>query len=107
MNFLKRFVEKYPLIKNKYLITTLVFLGWILFFDKNNLVSQFEERQKLFELKKEKRYYQDEIRSTREQLDELMTDNVSLEKFAREKYLMKKENEDLFLVVHQQDTTRN
>jgi len=107
VNFLKRFVEKYPLIKNKYLITTLVFLGWILFFDKNNLVSQFEERQKLFELKKEKRYYQDEIRSTREQLDELMTDNVSLEKFAREKYLMKKENEDLFLVVHQQDTTRN
>ena len=105
MNFIKQLIEKYPLIRNKYLITGIIFLGWVLFFDKNNLVRQFEARQDLFELKKEKRYYQEEIRSTREELGELMTDNVSLEKFAREKYLMKKENEDLFLVIQQPDTT--
>ncbi len=106
MNFWKRLTEKYPLIKNKYLLTTLVFLVWILFFDKNNLLTQFGERQKLFELKKERKYYQEEIKSTREELRELMTDNVSLEKFAREKYLMKKDNEEIFLVVNEKDTLK-
>ena len=99
MNFFTQLTERYPLIRNKYLLVVLGFLVWIVFFDKNNLISQYEDRQALYELKKEKRYYQEEIENTHEQLNELMTDNRSLEKFAREKYLMKKDNEAIWLVI--------
>ena len=77
----------------------LFFLIWITFIDKNNLISQYQDRQVLYELDKEKRYYQTEIQITQDKLNELKTDNSSIEKFAREKYLMKKENEEIWLVV--------
>ena len=77
----------------------LVFLIWVTFIDKNNLISQYQDRQVLYELDKEKRYYQSEIEATQGKLNELKTDNRSIEKFAREKYLMKKENEEIWLVV--------
>jgi cell division protein DivIC len=59
-------------------------------------------QQKLDELNQEKKFYLDEIRADSTLTKQLMTDSAWLEKFAREKYLMKKDNEDLFLVV---DTT--
>ena len=77
----------------------LIFLIWVTFIDKNNLISQYQDRQVLYELDKEKRYYQSEIQTTQDKLNELKTDNSSIEKFAREKYLMKKENEEIWLVV--------
>jgi cell division protein DivIC len=76
-----------------------VFLSWIMFFDKNDLISQYEDRQALYELQKEKHYYQEEIISTRRKLDELLSDSKSLEKFAREQYHMKKPNEEIWLVI--------
>ncbi len=75
------------------------FLIWVTFIDKNNLISQYQDRQVLYGLDKEKRYYQSEIQTTQDKLNELKTDNKSIEKFAREKYLMKKENEEIWLVV--------
>ncbi len=77
----------------------LIFLIWVTFIDKNNLISQYQDRQVLYELDKEKRYYQSEIEATQGKLNELKTDSRSIEKFAREKYLMKKENEEIWLVV--------
>ena len=77
----------------------LVFLIWVTFIDKNNLISQYQDRQVLYGLDKEKRYYQSEIQTTQDKLNELKTDSRSIEKFAREKYLMKKENEEIWLVV--------
>ena len=91
--------EKYPLIKNKYFLVLLIFLIWVTFIDKNNLISQYQDRQVLYGLDKEKRYYQSEIQTTQGKLNELKTDSRSIEKFAREKYLMKKENEEIWLVV--------
>ncbi len=99
MNYLGILTEKYPLIKNKYFLVLLVFLIWVTFIDKNNLISQYQDRQVLYGLDKEKRYYQSEIQTTQDKLNELKTDNKSIEKFAREKYLMKKENEEIWLVV--------
>ena len=99
MNFFSQTLERYPIIRNKYLLVFLFFLVWIVFFDKNNLISQYQDRQVLYELDKEKRYYQSEIQTTQDKLNELKTDNSSIEKFAREKYLMKKENEEIWLVV--------
>ncbi len=87
------------LVKNKYFITTLVFLLWLSVFDRNNLISQYELSSTLQELKQQKNYYLQEIRKDKQTTHELKTDQKNLEKFAREKYLMKKEEEDLFIIV--------
>lgn len=94
----KRFL-KY--IKNKYIITLTLFVAWLLFFDKNDIVSQVELNRQLNELKKEKQYYVDEIARNKQDMFELQTNPKNLEKFAREKYLMKKDNEDIFVIVEE------
>ena len=87
------------LIKNKYFITTLAFLVWVSVFDKNNLVSQYSLTKSLLELKLQKEYYIKEIKADRKTANELKTNINNLEKFAREKYLMKKDGEDLYLII--------
>ncbi|MDI9340672.1 MAG: septum formation initiator family protein [Sediminibacterium sp.] len=87
------------IIKNKYFLTTIAILVWVLFFDKNDLFTQRDMVQKLRKLQKEKEYYASEIENNKRELNELQTNKKSLEKFAREKYLMKKDNEDVFVFV--------
>lgn len=105
MKKLNDFFKNYPLLGNRYFLTLAFFIVWIMFFDKNNLITQYKDRQVLYELRKEKKYYQSEILRTRKQLDELLSDSKSLEKFAREQHLMKKANEDVWLVVDQTNTS--
>ncbi len=71
----------------------------MLFFDKNDLVSQYEYRQQVNTLKEERDFYTKETEKVSKDLDELTSNPQKLEKFAREKYLMKKENEDVFVIV--------
>lgn len=71
---------------------------WLGFFDKNNLVDLLGELNKIKSYEKEKLYYQEKIASDREKMKELRTNKENLEKFAREQYLMKKKNEDIFIV---------
>lgn len=85
-------------LKNKYLIAIGVFAAVILFFDKNDLFSQLERRKQLRDLQESRQYYTDRIAADRKELENLRTNPGTLEKYAREKYLMKKPNEDLFLV---------
>lgn len=92
MKFLK-------LIKNKYLLTTIGIVVWLLFFDKNDVFSQMELTGKLNELKAERSYYIAEIENNKREIEELKTNKKSLEKFAREKYHMKKDNEDVYVIV--------
>jgi uncharacterized protein YpmS len=99
MNLLGNIIQRYPLLKNRYMITFTIFLAWIMFFDRNNMIDQFHERNTLFILKKEKRYYQKEISSTKEDLTALLTSNSHLEKYAREKFRMRKDNEEIWLVI--------
>ena len=87
------------ILKNKYLIAGIAFLTWMLFFDRNDLMSQYDYRQQLNKLEAEKNFYTTETEKTVKDLTELTSDRAKLEKFAREKYLMKKENEDVFVVV--------
>ena len=87
------------LFKNKYFIVALAFIVWMLFFDKNDLISQYEYRQQVNTLKEERDFYNKETEKVSKDLDELTSDLQKLEKFAREKYLMKKENEDVFVIV--------
>ena len=87
---------------NKYVITTLVFIVWLFFFDSNNILSNLKTRDKLNELKKQKRFYLDEIEKDSTMIQKLLYDTSEIEKFAREKFQMKKKNEDVFLII---DTT--
>jgi hypothetical protein len=88
------------IVRNKYIVTTLAFLVWIIVFDKNNILSQLKLTSKLHQLKNEKKYFLQQIRQDDIETKELMTDPASLEKFAREEYLMKRDSEDIFLIIH-------
>ena len=94
--------DKIPsFLKNKYSIALIAFFVWIIFFDKNNLINQFKLTSTLKSLNNQKEFYFDEIRKDSSSLQTLKTDASSLEKFAREKYLMKKDDEDIFLIVNE------
>ncbi|WP_235853983.1 FtsB family cell division protein [Mucilaginibacter terrenus] len=86
------------LIKNKYFLVTVAFVVWMIFFDRNDLFSQYQYHQQLNKLEQERDFYKTETANVNRDLDELSSDKVKLEKFAREKYLMKKDNEDVFVV---------
>lgn len=86
------------LLRNKYVIATLAFLVWITFFDRNDLITQAGYVHQLHTLKDQKTFLQQQIRRTDSDLYELKSDPAMLEKFAREKYLMKKSNEDVYLI---------
>ena len=85
--------------RNFYFITIVVFILWMLLLDSNNLISRFQLSSKLGSLENEKEYYEEKIKEVEKDHDELFGDRESLEKFAREKYLMKKETEDIYIVV--------
>ncbi|WP_232336466.1 FtsB family cell division protein [Mucilaginibacter aquatilis] len=93
---MKRVID---LIKNKYFLVTVAFVVWMLFFDKNDLYTQYEHRQQLTKLEQERDFYTKETAEVAKELDELTSDPKKLEKFAREKYLMKKADEDVFVIV--------
>jgi len=87
------------LFKNKFFLVTLAFVVWMIFFDKNDLFSQYEYRAQVNKLKKERDFYKVQTDQVTKELNELTSNPQQLEKFAREKYLMKKDNEDVYLIV--------
>ena len=84
---------------NKFFLITLAFVVWLIFFDSNNILNRMRYRDKLKELKQEKRFYLDEIRHDSILTQKLLTDSLELEKFAREKYMMKRDKEDIYMVI--------
>mgnify|MGYP001769306073 FL=1 len=87
---------------NKYFLTTVAFIVWMVFFDSNSLLTRNRLQQKLDILNAEKQFYLDEIRRDSTLTQQLLNDTLQLERFARERYLMKKDREDVYLVI---DTT--
>ena len=81
------------------MFTFLGFLVWLTFFDKHDFILQHTYRSKLSELKHERDYFIEQIEKNKAEMNELFTDNKNLEKFAREKYYMKRDNEDVFVFV--------
>lgn len=88
-----------PVLKNKYFLAAVAFIVWLAFFDRNDFYSQYTYRQKLKKINTDKQYFVDEIKQDKAELIYLTTNQKNLEKFAREKYLMKKDNEDLYVFV--------
>lgn len=74
-----------------------LFFGYLVFFDNNNLIKRNSARKEIERLEQEHQLIQDEIKRNQELLNRLFTDTVFLEKFARERYYMKRDNEDVFI----------
>ena len=94
-------------LKNKYLLCGSGFVVWMLFFDPRDIYSQLQHTRELKELKVSKSFYQKEIAKESSELEQLKSNPAILEKYAREKYLMKRENEDLFIVPEKHDKLNN
>lgn len=87
------------LLKNKYTITIVFLMTWLLFFDRYDFVTQYKTVKELKQLEEEKNYYLAEIDKNENDLKHLQEDPIYLERFAREKYLMKEVNEDVFIIL--------
>jgi cell division protein DivIC len=90
-------------VRSFYFLTGVGFLVWMLVFDANDVGKQFDIYQKWKELRNEKQYYLDNIEVVKKDRAELMSSPALLEKFAREKYLMKRPGEDVFVLVPQSE----
>ncbi len=87
--------------RNFYVATTAIFLLWMLLFDTNDLISQFKLWRQTVELEEQKTHYVREVAKVKKEREALMGSPQLLEKFAREKYLMKKNTEDVFVIVEE------
>jgi len=90
-------------LRSKFFISFAAFTVWMLFFDERDVFTMNHHRQELRELQQSKKYYSDQINKEETELERLKNDPATLEKYAREKYYMKRDNEDLFLVPENQD----
>ena len=87
-----------PLLKNKYSFSLILFLVWVVFFDTNNLIDRAISLKQVHNLENDIFFYREKIKDDQTRLDELLSNPANLEKFAREQYLMKKDNEDVFII---------
>lgn len=95
-------MKKLPKVfRNFYFVSLVIFLAWMLLLDSNNLVARYQLGSKLNALENEKEYYEEKIREVKKDRSELFGDRESIEKFAREKYLMKKESEDIYIIIEE------
>ncbi len=94
MNF-KEILKKF---NNKYVIATLIFLAIILFIDQYNIFHQAKSHKKLRKAKKQVEYYENEIDKKQKTLDDLHKDSALMERIAREKYMMKRDNEVIYII---------
>ena len=99
MQYTDRLVRLFFFLRNKFIVTLLVFFVWLLFFDEYNLVSRAKNNKRIAELENLKEEYISEIERNKRLLQELQGDDDNLEKFAREQYQMKKDNEDIYIVL--------
>ena len=86
------------LLSNRYWLAIAAFAVWIIFFDESNLFVQRQRTRELNELNKKIEYYKGQVAQTRQELKDLQNDPAILEKYAREKYFMKRDNEEVFVV---------
>ena len=87
-------------IRNRYFLVLVFFFAWLIFFDKHNVWTQYQLQQSLEKLKADKVFYEQKIIEVREAAEDIAKNK---EKFAREKYYMKKKNEDVFVIVREEE----
>lgn len=95
---MRKFGHFLNVLRNKYIFSVIIFVVWIVFFDRNDLWTQLDRHNELQKLETSKAFYEKEIASTRKDLTELNSNPAILEKFAREKFYLKKANEQIFII---------
>ncbi|MEO8711048.1 MAG: septum formation initiator family protein [Parafilimonas sp.] len=91
--------------RNKYIIALTAFIVLMLFIDHNDIFVQIERKKQLNDLLSSKHFYEQQIEQTKKNLADLQNSPAALEKYAREKFLLKRDNEDLF-VMSMEDTQK-
>ena len=94
MQFLKKIT---PFIANRYFVVAVGFFVWMLFFDQRDFFQQRERTAELKKVEAAKKYYQQEIEKTKQHLKNLQNNPASVEKYARERYLLRREGEEVYL----------
>lgn len=99
----KSVVEALGALRNRYLITGAIALFWVTFISDIDLVYLVKSKQALMAQERQVLHYEQEIRALYIQLQDLSSNPERLEKFAREHYFMKRDNEDLFRIIPKVD----
>ena len=109
MSYFKNLTNTYPLLKilgNRYVIVLAFFTVWMLFLDNTSYLEHRILNKQLNELEDNKKYYQDEIRKDSENIKQLKNPD-QIEKYAREKYYMKRDSEDIYIIEFEDDTVKD
>lgn len=107
-NPIKKLIDKHPVLKflsNKYVLVLLFFIVWMLFLDTYSYLDHRFLDKEINELETNKEYYQNEIDRDKKSIKTLKNPH-QIEKYAREKYYMKKNNEDIFIIEYEEDTLK-
>jgi cell division protein DivIC len=100
-NPLQPFLDKVPgPLKNRYFLVLTAFLAWMIFFDKHDLLTEWRLQQTVNKLEADKLYYIEQIQEAKQQR---LEQEINKEKFARERYFMKKQGEDVFIIVEDEE----
>jgi len=106
MSHLKNLTDTYPILKtlgNRYVIVSVFFIVWMLFLDNTSYMEHRILNKQLNELEDNKKYYQDEIKKDEENI-KLLQNPDQIEKYAREKYYMKRDSEDIYIIEFEGDS---
>jgi cell division protein FtsB len=95
----------FKIVSNKYLLISLLFAVWMLFLDNYSYMDQRQLNKQIDELQDNKKYYQEEIKKDNQSI-KLLKNQDQVEKYAREKYYMKRENEDIYIIEYEGDTIK-
>jgi len=104
---MKDFSPYLRLFRNRYLLAGGTFIIWILFFDRNDLFTQWDRKKELIKLEASREYYQHEIKMINEGLADLQNNPAIIEKYARENFYLKRDNEDIFIVEENEEAKTN
>ena len=96
------FKEVLRKLNNRYVYTTIIFVVVILFIDQFNLFEQIRLHRSLKDQKQQIEYYDKEIKKSKEYLNALQNDTATMEKVAREQYMMKRDNEVVYIIETQE-----
>lgn len=109
MKYFKHLTEKYPILKilgNRYAIVLVFFTIWMLFLDNTSYMEHRALNKQIEELEDNKKYYQEEIKKDEENIKQLKNPD-QIEKYAREKYYMKRDSEDIYIIEFEGDSIQD
>ena len=100
-NPFKPIIKQIPApIRNRYFLVLVFFFAWLIFIDKHNMWTQYQLQKSLDKLKSDKIFYEEKIKEVKQ---EALDIELNKEKLAREKYFMKKKNEDVFVIIREEE----